>query len=352
MANRFYIRPRNTALDFGQMALRLAAMKQQGSQFEKTQALSEREQATRERVSEAEYGHGDDTGGATGLAQRREARAQREVSAQERLAAAKESEPMQQFSRYMTGKPQPARLIGLSKQFPAFEPIVNTILDGIGEGQINDRWDVYYRLKGSEAIHLQTARDRFEKEIESLTKKGKHTQAAQLGEIYNQLRPGFLEQFFGFPQEMMPEQVKMSMAKGGTPGSIKGYAPGSYLFTPEGESLGKLPERPEKEPTLEKIASAEALIRSDVDEKGNEIDPTAKKGWVTYFNTYSDQPYVYFYKKGREVDKHRRIPDEIMKVDLPKDPSGKQVTAKEVMQTAKKRKMTLEDVLRAIGALQ
>ena len=193
-------------------------MKQQGGQFEKSHALAERrqdlsekEQARLERVSKAEYGYGDDTGGATGLAYRREDRARRQVSATERLAAAKESEPMQQFSRYMTGKPQPARLIGLSKQVPAFEPIVNVVLDGITQGEINDRWDAYYLLKGSEAIHLQTARDNLEKEISSLAKKGKHTQAAQLGEIYNQLRPGFLEQFFGFPQEMMPPEAKMSL---------------------------------------------------------------------------------------------------------------------------------------------
>jgi len=51
MANRFYIPRRSNALDFGQMAIRLAAMKQQGAQFEKGHALAER----RQKLSEGEH---------------------------------------------------------------------------------------------------------------------------------------------------------------------------------------------------------------------------------------------------------------------------------------------------------
>lgn len=144
---------------------------------------------------------------------------EREIATDERLTELKVAEERRKSQEYVTkweanmaGKPQSDKLLMLSTEVPAFAPSVNIILDKIEKGQITSRWDVYRELKANEAVHLHNTRQRLAKEIEDATKKGEIDKVHQLGEIYNSVGPGMLEQFFGFPEKHMPEIPEMDIS--------------------------------------------------------------------------------------------------------------------------------------------
>jgi len=234
MANRFYIRPRNTALDFGQMALRLAAMKQQGGQFEKSHALAERrqdlsekEQARLERVSKAEYGYGDDTGGATGLAYRREDRARRGVAVQERQAGTAEQQiaiTEKDFSPSSVLRFEKLQLsnLGLDK---AWKPVTDIIKGWANDPQITNR--AAYHLGITNWPQLQSLA------LEGLEKE------------YQKSSPG--------PRQQMLEQMIDQISKDTTGETIKQMMPA----------------------TAKAIQNEQTLLES----KG--ADTRAMKSWVT-----------------------------------------------------------------------
>lgn len=144
---------------------------------------------------------------------------ERTAATGERLAAIKEAEERRKSQEYiprweanMAGKPQSDKLLMLATEVPAFAPSINIILDKIEKGQLTSRWDVYRELKANEAVHIHNTRQRLAKEIEDATKKGEIDKVHQLGEIFNSVGPGMLEQFFGFPKEYMPAAPKMDIA--------------------------------------------------------------------------------------------------------------------------------------------
>ena len=74
----------------------------------------------------------------------------------------------------------------------------------------------------------------------------------------------------------------------------------------------------------------------------------AIKPTMDYFNRFSDKNYVYIWQsvKGRFTSK-----DQATKIELPII-NGRQSEAKDVWHTAKKRNMSIEDVLIEMGALK
>jgi hypothetical protein len=129
--SRFYIpRRQPQTMDFGEMALRLAALKQSGEQFERTQALSEKEHARLTRVSDIEYG----TEGKPGLAQRRIGLAERQVGVEER----KISIPDQDFSPSSVMRFEKLALgpQGLDK---AWKPVTDMIKSWADDPEVTNR---------------------------------------------------------------------------------------------------------------------------------------------------------------------------------------------------------------------
>lgn len=219
--SRFYIpRRRSPILDIAGLALRYADIKQRGDIAKTGQKLTERELELRERESKSEYGFDMQTKHPTegvisqhvpGLAERRVKTGERHADIAESEAERKERDYTVQWERRMDEPPQPANLINLKDKMPAFAPMINSILEGIQSGKINTRWDAYYDRKQNETMDLKTARDAVEKQISKATKEGKHTEAAQLGQLYNALKPGFLEDFFGFPKALRESRPEMAL---------------------------------------------------------------------------------------------------------------------------------------------
>jgi len=98
------------------------------------------------------------------------------------------------------------------------------------------------------------------------------------------------------------------------------------------------PKPAETRATSKEVADAETLI-------GANSTKEAVAGKVDFFNQYANKDYVYQWKKGKLYG------GEWEKVKLP-EIQGRQVTAKDVYDTAAQRGMTYEAVLRAIGALK
>lgn len=239
---QLYYPPRYSPLDILNLGIRLYGLKRQTDLLKGQQDIARQKTALEARRQEAEYGKDivvppgspyargqmmmNLPGGAVGVEGHIPGYKEREVLARERtaetgarLAALKESEERRRSQEYvtrweanMTGKPQSDKLAMLAVQVPAFAPSVNIILDKIERGQLNSRWDVYRELKANEAVHIHNTRQRLRKEIEDATNKGEIDKVHQLGEIYNSVGPGMLEQFFGFPKEYMPPTPQMDIA--------------------------------------------------------------------------------------------------------------------------------------------
>ncbi|MFH2076842.1 MAG: hypothetical protein ABIJ57_16140 [Pseudomonadota bacterium] len=121
-------------------------------------------------------------------------------------------------------------------------------------------------------------------------------------------------------------------------------APGGTLVSPKtGKPIYTAPEKgptdAEKRQTAKLIADAESQII---------LNPGPEAaGQADLFNQYAEKPYAYTWNENKGTFKGAAWD----KVKLPKI-KGKQVTAKDVYDTATQRGMTYEDVLRAIGALK
>ncbi len=239
---QLYYPPRYSPFDILNLGMRLYGIKQQADLLKGQQDIARQKAGLEQRRLEAEYGRDvvvppgspyatgemmmNLPGGRIGVEGRIPGYKEREIAARERtaetgtrLAALKESEERRQAQQYkvqweanMAGKPQSDKLLMLSTEVPAFAPSINIILDKIEKGQLTSRWDVYRELKANEAVHLHNTRQRLAKEIEDATKKGEIDKVHQLGEIYNSVGPGMLEEFFGFPKDYMPPVRKMDIA--------------------------------------------------------------------------------------------------------------------------------------------
>lgn len=239
---QLYYEPRYGPLDIITLGAQLYGLKKNIELQKGAQDIERQKTALETRKQEAEYGKDvmvtpgspyatgqmmtNLPGGGIGVQGHIPGYKEREIAAQERtaetgsrLAAVKEAEAQRQAQQYkvqwetnMADKPQSDKLLMLATQVPSFAPSVNIILDKIEKGQLTSRWDVYRDLKANEAVHLHNTRQRLAKEIEDATKKGEIDKVHQLGEIYNSVGPGMLEDFFGFPKEYRPEARKMDIA--------------------------------------------------------------------------------------------------------------------------------------------
>ena len=243
---QLYYPPEYTPLDIIKLGAQLYGLKKNIDLQKGAQDIARQKNALETRKLEAEYGKdvmvppgspyaksdiggqvmSNFPGGAVGVQGHIPGYKEREMLTREqtaatgsRLASLKEAENKRQALQYnaqweanMAGKPQSDKLAMLAANVPAFEPSVNIVLDKIEKGELKTRWDVYRSLKADEAVHIHNTRLRLRKEIEDATKKGEIDKVHQLGEIYNSVGPGMLEDFFGFPKEYRPQQQKMDIA--------------------------------------------------------------------------------------------------------------------------------------------
>ncbi len=206
--SRFYIPRRNTALDFGQMALRLAALKQGGEQFKQSHALaqrrqdlSEKEQSRLERVSKAEYGYDRGTMHPSegvisehvpGLAERR-------VSVQERQAGTAEQQiaiTEKDFSPSSVMRFEKLQLanVGLDK---AWKPVTDIIKGWANDPQITNRAAYHLGIKNWPTLQ-SLALEGLEKEYQKSSPGPRQQMLEQMidqisqdttGETINQIMP-------------------------------------------------------------------------------------------------------------------------------------------------------------------
>lgn len=94
--------------------------------------------------------------------------------------------------------------------------------------------------------------------------------------------------------------------------------------------------------TLKDVAKAEDIINNTPNDPGI-------AGYITTFNTLANKPYMYM--QAEEPGRFYGTNLKTRKVQLPKI-AGKQATAREVTATAEEEGMTVEEVLRHIGALK
>lgn len=239
---RLYYEQRHSPLDFLNLGIRLYSLKQQADLLKGQQDIARQKNVLETRRQEAEYGKDvmvppgspyargqmmtNLPGGGIGVQGHIPGFKEREMAISEktaetgsRLAVLKEAEERRQAQQYkvkweanMAGKPQSDKLVMMATQIPAFAPSVNIILDKIEKGDLQSRWDVYRELKANEAVHIHNTRQRLRKEIEDATNKGEIDKVHQLGQIYNSVGPGMLEDFFGFPKDLRPAMQKIDIA--------------------------------------------------------------------------------------------------------------------------------------------
>lgn len=145
-----------------------------------------------------------------------------------RLLELKEREATAQWEVTMAGPPNLPLLGMLAKKLPElFEGPVNQIKEGVEAKTIKNRWEVYNLLKPQQAMHVKKATEKLTKKIEGLIEKEKYQEAKQYGELLNGIQsPTFLEEFFGFPKEMMPEKGELDLP---TVKIEKGLTPSAQL---------------------------------------------------------------------------------------------------------------------------
>jgi hypothetical protein len=232
---QLYYPPRYSPLDILNLGIRLYGLKKHAELQKGTQDIARQKTALEQRRQEAEYGKDvvvppespyatgqmmtNLPGGGVGVPGHIPGFKEQTVATGERLAGLKATEERRRSQEYVTkwetnmaGKPQADKLLMLSTEVPAFTPSINIILDKIEKGQLTSRWDVYRDLKADEAVHIHNTRQRLAKEIEDATKKGEIDKVHQLGQIYNSVGPGMLEQFFGFPKEYIPKTSEMDIS--------------------------------------------------------------------------------------------------------------------------------------------
>ncbi len=141
-----------------------------------------------------------------------------------------------------------------------------------------------------------------------------------------------------------------------TPGSDRpvSVAPGGTLVNPKtGRPIYTAPEKPEKPPTGTEIrVTADDVAKSESLIIGNSEKPEVQPH-IDKVNQFSTKPYSWVWKAQDKTFLGVKYGEggTATKISLPKI-KGKQVTAKDVYDTAEQRGMTYEDVLRAIGALK
>ena len=292
-----------------------------------------------------------------------------------------------QWERHMTGDFDIGNMINTATALPgtSLDPAFNSVKEMFAAGKIKTRWDAYQHLKGQEAFILESSRQRAMKEIEADIKNGRNLDAKNKAELLKTMRPGFIESFFGFPKEMIPDQKDPNLSIGWKPD--KPDQPKLYAteegYLPYGKAEGKMPFRqpvgggmvtvrgydkdgnpvienlpktegatspgkiksfnepvrtnmtPSEKRSLQKdLADAEAKILGSKDEPG-------VAGYIDLFNQSAKTPYMYYWDDKAWDEEAKRL-------DIPKTKDGRQFTAADVVATEQKRGWDIERVFKFI----
>jgi len=390
--------PVDALLNVADMGMRLYGQKQQA-------AADAAKQAQQQRIDDIEYGTGDpatrgmyqtdaNMGGVTDMSNYQPGLKERKVMQTDttnRLAndkfQASEQSAKRQFEKHMTGDFDIGNMINTATALPgtSLDPAFNSVKEMFAAGKIKTRWDAYQHLKGQEAFILESSRQRAMKEIEADIKNGRNLDAKNKAELLKTMRPGFIESFFGFPKEMIPDQKDPNLSIGWKPD--KPDQPKLYAteegYLPYGKAEGKMPFRqpvgggmvtvrgydkdgnpvienlpktegatspgkiksfnepvrtnmtPSEKRSLQKdLADAEAKILGSKDEPG-------VAGYIDLFNQSAKTPYMYYWDSKSFDEMAKRL-------DIPKTKDGRQFTAADVVATEQKRGWDIERVFKFI----
>ena len=393
MGNRFYIPPqRSQLLDVADLGLRFYGIKKQAESDTARNALMKEDVALRgrvqgetERVNKIRWGENGQPGlehGQLNATNRQIAVGETRNDLERQKLELMQKTEEANFNLYMTQQPNPARLLGVVEKMPSLKAPVNGLIEEINAGNVKTRWEAYRHLKSNWATLSQVAKDELAKEIQKDIKEGRHLTAAQKGEMLNEINSdGFVEQIFGFPQSMMPKRERVNMPVGSTAEprlyetedgylpagealgkkkpekaskeTLKALSPGQVLVDAEGNVVARGPEKASKETSLtEQRQIAKDVAKAEETIIGN-IDNAQAQPHVDLFNQYAGKPYSYIWKekKGTKIlGMTFGEGGEAVKIPLPVI-NGKQVTARDVYDTAAQEGLTYEEVLRLIGAI-
>jgi hypothetical protein len=347
----------SNAIGAANVILGLLNLRQRGRRLKHVGEMEERQDAREQREHLIRYGRKvKGTGGVQreipGTVQQ-QARINQIAS---NLAVARDKREEQsytnQWQKWFTDDVKPSRMLMLAKNEKWLEPAVNHIMEGLQTGDIKSREDAYRVLKQRETVFLKQQREDVQKEVMSLIKQGKENEADAKAEFLKQLKPGFLEDFFGFPGAYKTSRPGANLAFPET--SRAGTQPTTYGDEPiEDEngllyildSRGKrnyLPNQVTPKQKIDLAADAEEFILANPENE-------AVNGYIDQFNQFSRKPYVYIWA---DIAKEWWPDSEgAQRVDLPMI-DGERVEAQDIWHTATQNNETIEQVLERINAIR